>query len=180
MKTWLRLTLVAATVGGGFAGMVLADQSLSNPAGHRPAYVVLMVAILALYTFVTASGLWFVWDIRRIRPLLAALAIQIPWLSTPLIVYKFAAGFFAVLTVGSPEEPGSFGLHFGAEALLGCMSRFAWHQEIPWSIGANVFALLLLVLAWPKGRTSGTMPPDPVAEGKIAAETLGQAESEHP
>jgi|HubBroStandDraft_1064217.scaffolds.fasta_scaffold81906_2 hypothetical protein len=166
IKTWLRLTLVTMTIGGGFTGVVVTSQAFSNAEGHGPAHLVLMSGFLALYAFVTASGLFFVWDARCIRPVLAALAIQVPWISTPVIVYKFAAGSHAVLTVGSPEEAGNFGLRFGAEAMLGSIFRFELFQEAHWSIGVNFAALLLLVLSWPRARR-----PEEIVTG---AEKSGQ------
>jgi len=102
MKTWLRLTLITMTVGGGFAGVILTIQSLLDSGSRGPVHLVLLAGFLALYAFVTACGLLFVHDPSRLRPLLVALAIQIPWVSTPLVVYKFAAGSHVVLTVGGP------------------------------------------------------------------------------
>ena len=95
MKTWLRLTLITMTVGGGFAGVLITCHSLVHSEGQGLPYLVIMAAFLTLYTLVTASGLLFVHDPRRVQPLFAALAIQIPWISSPLIVYKVAAGFHA-------------------------------------------------------------------------------------
>jgi len=175
MKTWLRLTLITMTVGGGFAGVLITGHSLVHSEGQGLPYLVIMAAFLTLYTLVTASGLLFVHDPRRVQPLFAALATQIPWISSPLIVYKVAAGFHAVLTIGSPEEVGTFGVHFGAEALLGSMFSFVFcSAKTPWSIGVNLFALLLLVLLWKSARTS-----DPVMQpiATLTADSACQANS---
>ena len=98
---------------------------------------------MVLYAFVAAAGLLFVYDPQRTRLLQAALAIQIPWISTPIIVYKFASGLYGFLTVGSPREPGRFGVYFGGEALLGSSYQFAWLQKNPWTVGVNFVALAL-------------------------------------
>ena len=157
MKTWLRLTLITITVGGGFTGVLVTYASLFHSTDHRIVYYVLMTGFLALYGFVIASGLLFVHDPRRIRPLIAALAIQIPWISTPLFVYKFTAGFYAVLTIGGPREVGNVGLYFGGESLLGNTFKFAFNQDIPWDIGINLWALMLVILVWRSVRTSETV-----------------------
>jgi len=156
MKTWLRLTLITMTIGGGFTGILVTYASLFHSTDHRIVYYMLMTGFLGLYGFVTASGLLFVHDSRRIRPLIAALTIQIPWISTPLFVYKFTAGFYAVATIGGPREAGNVGLYFGGESLLGNTFRFAFNQEIPSDIGINLWALLLVILIWRSVRTPET------------------------
>jgi hypothetical protein len=129
MKTWLRLVLITMTVGGGFAGVLITGQLLFNSGSQGLAYSVIMAVFLALYAFVTASGLLFVYNPRRIHPLFAALAIQIPWISSPLLVYKVAAGFHLVLTVGSFEYAGVSRVTFRAETLFGSMFNFVLLQK---------------------------------------------------
>lgn len=92
MQPWLRLTLITMTVGGGFAGFVGTLQSLFNSPGVSTFKLVLILIFMGLYVFVTVCGLLYVNDPGRTGPLVAALALQIPWISSPLIVYKFAAG----------------------------------------------------------------------------------------
>ena len=101
MKTWLRLTLITMTVGGGFAGVLLTLSSLFNSQSRGVTYLIFVVGFLAMFLFVMASGLLFVHDPRRVRPLLAALTMQTPWISTPLLVYKFAAEFHLAVSIGS-------------------------------------------------------------------------------
>ena len=72
-------------------------QSLFESRGQRPLSLLIIGLFLALFTYVTISGLMFVLDPERKRPLIAALAIQIPWISSSVIVYKFAAAFHAVV-----------------------------------------------------------------------------------
>ena len=91
MKLWLRLLFITITVGGGFTGFVLTFQSLFNSPHQRPLNVLLTIIFLALNAYVFVSGLLFVRDEQRTRPVMAALAIQIPWISSPLMVYKFAS-----------------------------------------------------------------------------------------
>jgi hypothetical protein len=146
MRTWLRLTLVTVTVGGGFTGVALMLQSLLTAGGHPPqpmANYVLMSVFFALFAFVTVSGLVFVHDARRIKPLIVALGIQVPWVSSPLLVYKFTAGFETCVAVGI------IGNFYGGFQ-LGSNYQFSYFQwQSPWGVGVNLFALAILVLlAW--------------------------------
>jgi hypothetical protein len=153
MKTWPRLTLITMTVGGGFAGVLLTLTSLFNSQSRGVIYLVFVVGFLAMFLFVMASGLLFVHDPRRVRPLFAALTIQTPWISTPLLVYKFAAGFHLAVSIGSTQEPGG-GVHSGFKYLLCTTYRFGLLEAGPWSIGINLAALALLILLWTAIQTS--------------------------
>jgi len=68
MKTWLRLTVVVMTVGGGFAGFTGILQTLFQSHSLRPLNLLLMVLFLGLYGYVTVSGLVFVYEPRRTGP----------------------------------------------------------------------------------------------------------------
>lgn len=119
-----------------------------------------MVVFTGLYVFVTVGGLIFVHDPQRIGPLVAALGIQIPWISSSLVLYKFAAGVQAFITVGGSEKANTVGVHFGWDFLLGSSWRLALLQERPLGIGVNVAALAMLAvtLRSTNGLTSPTKP----------------------
>ena len=146
MKPWLRLLLVMASVGGGFAGMALTTVEFAH--AHSAVRVMLSMLFLGLYGFVTASGLIFVHDPKRTRPLVAALALQIPWISSPVFVYQFAAALCAAITLGTPEETNRIGIHFGGSLFFGAhfQFRFGSSVDVPISVGVNVAALVLLFL----------------------------------
>src|ERR1051326_185394 len=91
MKPWLRLTLIAVTVGGGFTGVAVTFQALLSPQRQPLAYV-LISAFLAVFAFVMASGLVLVHSPERTDLMIVSLALQIPWVSSPIIAYKLAAG----------------------------------------------------------------------------------------
>jgi hypothetical protein len=111
MKPWLLLTLVLAMVGGGFAGLTTCAQLLVGAGGRGLGYDLPALIFLLLYLFVTISGLLLASHPQRTGPALAALAIQIPWVSFPLFIYKFAAGFQLALAIGAEGEGRSgFGL----------------------------------------------------------------------
>ena len=143
MKTWLRLTVVAMTVGGGFAGTL---QAIFAASGQKPLNLLMMVVFLGLYGYVTASGLLFVHDARRTGPVVGALGIQIPWISSSILVYEFGAGVSAFVGVGSPEKEGNFGFHLYFDAFWGSRWQFSLFQDDPWRVGANLIAVVIFTL----------------------------------
>jgi len=145
MKSWLRLTLVTMTVGGGFAGFAGTFLTLSNSQGEGLLALVLRVVFLVLYMYITISGLMFVHNQRIVRPLAAALAMQIPWISSPLLVYDVAAGPSAVIGVGSPTQAGKL-FTIDWQLLMGSSWRFEILQGARWRMSVNLLALALLIL----------------------------------
>ena len=138
MKPWLRLMLVAATVGGGFTGFTINLASLFIPQVRTSAYVVVVIIVFALlYAFVTMSGLWFVQNPRRTVLLRIALGLQIPWCSSPMFGYRFAAGFQASVY---------FGTQFGFSLRIGSDWHFDWLDRGALGMGVNLFALISLIL----------------------------------
>lgn len=133
------------TVGGGFAGFAGTLPSLFNSPGASTFKLVLILIFMGLYVFVTVSGLLFVANPVRTGPLVAALALQIPWISSSLIVYKFAAGAQAFFIIGSPENENAI-VHLGGDVLLGSSWKFGLLQENPLRFGVNLAALAILLL----------------------------------
>jgi hypothetical protein len=151
MKLWLRLTLITMTVGGGFAGFVLTFQTLqSGLTSHSqpPLNLLIMGIFLLLNAGVTVSGLLFVCDPHRTNPLIAALALQVPWISSSLIAYKFATGFELVLSVSGPAKGEDLAFHLGWAFFLGSSWSLSVSQEQQFGLGVNVWALTMLVLLW--------------------------------
>jgi len=122
-------------VGGGFTGITIAVQLLFGGQEQLAHFV-----FLALYTFVTVSGLAFVHDPRRTRPLLVAIALQIPRFSSSFVAYQFAAGFRISV--------GMIGGHFNGGAFFGSEWQFDLFQDLPWGAGVNLIALAMFVLLW--------------------------------
>ncbi len=158
MKTWLRLTLITITVGGGFTGIVLTFLSLQAPQNRDFPNLEVLASFFALYCYVIGSGLVFVCDPQRTRPIMMALAAQIPRISSPVIAYKFCAGFEAFFDV--KVAPPGLRLE-GQFFFLGSQGHFAMLREAPWSAGVNIFALVMLVLLWRSVRESNSAVPEP-------------------
>jgi hypothetical protein len=145
MSSWLRLTLVTVTVGGGFAGFAATFVSLFNNPEEGLLALLLRIAFLGLYAYVTISGLMFVHDPRLTRHLAIALALQIPWISSPLALYLFTAGPAAIIGVGSPTKPRSF-FTIEWKLFLAGTWRFSMFQGDRWGMGINLFAMAILML----------------------------------
>ena len=138
MKPWLRLTLITVTVGGGFTGIALTLQSLLGRQSQPPAYYVLMLGFLALFVLVTVSGLLFVHNPERTGLMIVSLALQVTWVSSPIIAYRLAAGFQVCVAL--------IGGHWAGGFRLGSDFQINFFQQLPWGAGINLFALVLLVL----------------------------------
>ena len=164
MKTWLRLLIVTFTVGGGFTGIVLTSHLLGSST-HGALQTLIALLFMGLYVFVTVSGLLFVKDAACTRPLLVALALQIPWVSCPVAVYQFASGVHAAITLGTPEETDRVGLHVGWNLLFGTHFQFrvGAYQDIPWAIGVNAVGLVLFILVLRSNRSLGEVERQPTA-----------------
>lgn len=147
MKTWLRLLLVVSTVGGGFTGFSLMAGSFNSFMEHGLATELVGLTLMTLFAFVTITGLLFVYDSRCVRPMLAAIALQIPWMSLPVFEYHFSAASYVAVTLGSPQRAGQI-LTYGLIADLGAYGRLRFTSvlEGPWSVGINLFAVLLYIL----------------------------------
>jgi uncharacterized membrane protein YidH (DUF202 family) len=139
MKAWLRWALVLTTVGGGFAGFAFALQEMFSGAGSSGLpNKIGMAALLLLYAGVTASGLLFVNDTRRKKVLMAALAIQVPWIFSSYVTYRFSAGLETVLGVTGFNRWEDLAFHW--TLFLGSRSSFSILQEHPLGLGINGLA----------------------------------------
>jgi hypothetical protein len=153
VKTWLRLTLITMTVGGGFTGVALTFLSLQTQQNRDLPNLETLASFFALYCYVIGSGLVLVRDPQKTRPIMIAFAAQIPRISSPVIAYNFCAGAEAFFDV-KVAPPG---LRLGGELLVfGSRCHFSMLREAPWSLGVNYFALVMLVLLWRAVRPTET------------------------
>jgi len=172
MKTWLRLLLVAMTVGGGITGIAL---SLDFISGLKTASQVLIaLTFLVLFSFVTAAGLLFVHNPSRTTPVLVALVLQIPWVSCPVLVYQFATMMHATITLGTPADADRFGVHLGWNLLFGTNYQFrvGAYRDMPTTLGVNVVALFLFIPLLQSTRSSKVkpLPEAPIPSDSVAVE----------
>jgi len=141
MKTWLRITLIVMSVGGGSAGVFVtvplvfaADQIFLNR--------LLAFVFVILYGFIVTSGLLFIHRPEETTPLKVALALQIFWLSMPSFTYYLASGaYFFVRFGGMDVDRIGFSLTYS----LGSRFTINFSGE-HWNFGINLFAAGLLYL----------------------------------
>ncbi|QOV91757.1 hypothetical protein [Humisphaera borealis] len=136
MSTWLRLTLITMTVGGGFTGVALTAQFLFSPQITGPAVLAICIVFLLLHGFVLASGLLFLHNPEILKPMVVALAIQIPYVSSPLVTYRFGCGLLGGFGIA---ETGPFGW-----LRLGSDWQFYLFQPLRWGFGINLVAVGML------------------------------------
>ena len=146
MKTWLRLTLVTVSVGGGVTGVYATASALTQLGNRQPLHIVLLCAFLLLFAFVTAAGLAFVNNPDRTGMLQAALVLQIPLISSPIIVYRFVCALIAAVSLAQLGDSSRIGLHFGYELRMQTLFKASIRQDDPWELGVNLFPLFLLVM----------------------------------
>jgi hypothetical protein len=137
MKTWLRWILIVISVGGGFTGITFTTETLFRQEASLAAWLICGFAIL-LYLFIVVSGLIFADNPRRTLPLIAALIIQIPWVSSPFFVYGFCTGFR--VAAGILDGKIVFNFRFGS------YFEFFILGSHPWGAGINFFAVVALIL----------------------------------
>jgi hypothetical protein len=104
--------------------------------------------MIACSAFITASGLVLVYDPRRTRLAGVALALQIPYLCSPLFMYKLicGVGLYTVLSLEPIEDLVHVGEHIGIRFQLGGYWSLAIWEEHPLGIGVNWVALFLFIM----------------------------------
>jgi hypothetical protein len=92
--------------------------------------------------------------------LIIALALQVPWVSSPLFAYKFTAGFQVCAALMGGHPVGGF--------RLGSDFQINFFQPLPWGIGVNFVALALLILLVRATWKSNTSPA-PTTVGAVSS-----------
>jgi hypothetical protein len=140
MAAWEWRVLGVLALGGSFLGLVVGTSVL--PAQQGVLARVLMVPFLGLY----AWGIWC--GLRMLERAPRALlpnawfwALQVPYLTSPVLGYAFTSGSFLYLTWAP------FTSNFGFTWRLGSQFQYSLLEgDKPFVIGINVFAFAML--AW--------------------------------
>lgn len=161
MKTWLRLLVVLMTVGGGFTGLSITFGAFERVTNAGSLTIATLWIFMAMYAFVAAAGLLFVYDPNKTGPILVAFALQIPWLSLPVLEYHFAAGLSTAIAFGPARvaQDALSMVDLGGHFETAFQFSFGTVQEGPWRIGINLIAAMLFVLAWLSARTPSKKQP---------------------
>jgi len=78
-------------------------------------------------------------------PLMIALILQIPWISSPFLTFSFSAGLR--ITIGIVGGSVSASYRFGSDW------QFFLLADRPWGVGINVSAIIVLILLLSCSRT---------------------------
>jgi len=159
MNIWFRRFLVVLTVGGGFFGAVISTDTLFA-AKDTPVFGYAMIAlVIALYTYGIVSGIRLSEDASHYGHVLFFYALQVPFFSSPILLYRFACGFHAKIWV--------VGFSFGWMCRLGSDCQLAISQPNSWGGAVNLFAaavLFALVVHFFSDEDKAPAPGAPVAD----------------
>jgi hypothetical protein len=166
MKTWLRLTLVVVLVGGGFVDLAAGTEQFSTLVSKGIPGQILFCLLILLALFELVAGLLLVHDSEHRALLRSAIALQIPWISSPIIRFQLICGFGACfwLRPGLPELDG-LSRYVGWRWQIGGFETLGLGGQAEWNIGLNFVALLLFFLV-----PAPLKAPKPNAQSRTLAE----------
>lgn len=136
MNIWFWRFLVVLTIGGGFLGVVVLVDSLFA-AQNMPVFAYAIFAVLiALYIYGIFAGIQLSENANHYGHVLVFYALQVPFFSSPILVYRFACGFHATIWVVA--------FNIGWMLRLGSDCQLTILQPNPWGGGVNLFAAAIL------------------------------------
>jgi hypothetical protein len=138
MNASFRRLLLIFTIGGGFMGVAVTTQFFSQ-ANKLIAYIVLLFFV-GLYAYGIFVGLKLSEGSIPIRHLRFYFGLQIPFISSPVIAYRFCSGLEVTVAI--------LQLRLGCEYRLGSGGQFAILSSAPWGIGVNLVALAIVFLLY--------------------------------
>jgi hypothetical protein len=160
----MRKVHLILTIGGGFLGVVItleafvtAGWSISIP------NALLIVVFVALYGYGLFAGLRFADHPEDKKHLALFYWLQVPWVSSPFIAYRFTSGFHVSGAFMDSKLSGAF--------RLGSDWQFSLFNHAPWGIGVNVFALVMVILLMKKNQNQeiASAPASALASAADAA-----------
>jgi len=152
MNAWLRRLLLILTIGGGFVGITLTAPFFFH-VDKVIAYGALLVFV-ALYGYGIFLGVKLSEGSAPLPHLRFYFGLQIPFLSSPVIAYRFSTGLQATIAIIQP------GVRF--DWRLGSEGQFAILSSEPWGIGINIFALAIVLLLYSR---FAVVPEDGLVSG---------------
>jgi hypothetical protein len=97
MNNWLRRLLLILLVGGGFAGVALITEFVFQP--MKPIARFVLLGFGCIYCYGVLIGLKLGEGIPCLKYLRLYFALQIPFVSSPIITYRFGSGLQVTLAV---------------------------------------------------------------------------------
>lgn len=132
MNVWFRRLLVVLTIGGGFAGVVVTMNAMLTATKVAAVGYVVMLLFLLLYAYGIFAGLRLSENATSYRHVIFFYALQVPFFSSPVIVYRFTCGLHATIAV--------VGFRFAWMLRFGSDWQLALVQPNLWGVGINLFA----------------------------------------
>lgn len=122
------------------------------------AYVVLL-AFIALYAYGIFIGIKLSEGPPPLKHLRLYFGLQIPFISSPVIAYRFCSGLQATVAMIQSSLKWDF--------RLGVEGQFAILSSAPWGCGVNFVALAIVFLLYPRLGVAPEDAGDSSAEGEI-------------
>ena len=140
MNVWFRRSLLILTIAGGFVGVGSTTQALFFQ-GDKVAVYVVLLAFVGLYGYGIFLGVKLSEGPAPLRHLRVYFGLQIPFISSPIIAYRFSTGLQTTIAVTQSGLRWD-GRFFGSEG------QFAIISPEPWAFGINVVALAIVFLLY--------------------------------
>jgi hypothetical protein len=148
MSVWFRRLILILTIGGGFVGIVAVTIRIFAHSNHFTTYVVLLV-VGALYGYGILIGLKLSERAVPLRHLRVYFSLQIPVVSSPLVVYQFCSGLQATVVI----LPG-----LGWQWRLGSEWHVAILSRASWGCGVNFVAAIIVLLLYSRWAHNSASP----------------------
>src|SRR5262249_23626745 len=103
------------------------------------AYVMLL-AFIGLYAYGILIGIKLSEDPPPLKHLRLYFSLQIPFISSPVIAYRFSSGLQATVAIIQSSLKWDF--------RLGVEGQFAMLSSAPWGCGVNFVALIIVLLLY--------------------------------
>src|SRR4051812_27799422 len=99
MNIWFRRFLVILTLGGGFLGAVMMANVAFTAKNTPVVGYVLMALFIGLYVYGIFAGMRLSEEPTSYAHVLAFFLLQVPFVSSPLLVYRFACGLHVTVAM---------------------------------------------------------------------------------
>jgi hypothetical protein len=156
MNIWFRRFLVILTVGGGFLGAVITANVVFSAKDMSVVGYAILTAFIGLYVYGIFAGMRLSENPSRYGHVLAFFLLQVPFFSSPILVYRFACGFHATV--------GVVGFSLGGMFRLGSDWQMAILQPNSWGVGINLFAAAVSFALLVQYFVFDAEEPSPVSE----------------
>ncbi len=162
MKESYHRALTILSIGGAFTGIVITLAGLISMTDHRVIAYLLYLVFIGLYGYGIWAGIRFSEDSADLKPLRVYYLMQVPWISSPILSYRFTSGFHVTA--------GIIGSNVQCFFRIGSEWNLNFLQVFPWGIGLNAFALAVLIFLKRASRPNQSLEPTGLAVTPSGAE----------